>query len=1017
MTLTRFSIGRPTAVAMLYLAVLFTGLFSLSRLPLELTPEVDFPKLSVVTYWPDSSPEAVEAFITAPIEAVANTITNVRKVDSISEEGESTVNIEFLRGTDMDFAAMELNEKLSVIREELPYGAYPPQIRKYVPKEFQTGDFLRYHFTGNYTLQEIRRIALEKLKIPLMSVEGVADVQILGGQDREIRILLIPDKLRALGISETQVAEVLRDLNLRLTAGKIFQNQKKFHIIIDNPLTDVEEIEDAIITADRGRLIRIKDIAVVEDTYGEPKTITRINGNPEVVINIQREPGTNVIKVADRVFAKLEELKKRLPPGLELLKETDQSEKIRKELSRLASRAAICIGAIFLVLLLFLRNFNTPLIILSTIFFSVLLTINLFYIAKVGLNLLTLAGLALGFGMLVDNSIVVLDNIYRHRQLGENILDASERGTSEVALPVVASTLTTVAAFIPFLYLTGELRLYYLPFTMAVGLSLLSSLLVAFTLTPSISAKVFARKGIRDVKASTLPETLYQRVIHQVLHHKILTLFLAALVFAGSFFLFNKYVTKGRIFAWGRDTYLRINIHMPPGSEIERTDAIARFFEEKLLGNENLKAVYTYVSDEYGYIIILFPEELETTAVPLILKEQLTNLANQFAGAEVRVWGFGPSFYGGGGAAPNFRIKVLGYNYNEVKRIAEELGERLSRNPRVRDIDTNSWWWWRSDIFEIVLRVNREKLARFDLSSSHLLVLLQNYLKENLQWQRIKIAGKEVEYRIKMKGHRQFSLRDLENLLISTPKGEKVRLKDVAYISQRRVIPRIVRENQQYQRMVSFEYRGPWKLGDKLVKSIIKTTQLPPGYKLERGIFYFLQEKEKKQIYFVLALSILLVYMVTAALFESLLHPFVIILTVPLALIGVFLIFFLTDTPFDRSAYIGVILLGGIVVNNSIILVHHINSLRRKGLGVLDAVIQGSKDRLRPILMTTATTVIGLLPLVLFTKEESIWYSLALATIGGLLSSTTMVLTVIPCVYLVFERLKSGIRRLAISEN
>lgn len=1001
---------------MLYLGVLFTGLFSLSRLPLELTPEVDFPKLSVVTYWPDSSPEAVEAFITSPIEAVANTLTNVRNVESISEEGESTVNIEFLRGTDMDFAALELNEKLSVIREELPYGAFPPQIRKYVPKEFKTGDFLRYHFTGNYTLPEIRRIALERLKIPLMSVEGVADVQIFGGQDREIRIILVPEKLRALGISETQVGEVLRDLNLRFTAGKIFQGRGKIDITIDNPLTNLKEIENAVIATEGGKLVRIKDIAEVEDTYGEPRTITRINGNPAVVINIQREPGTNVIKVADRVFAKIEELKKELPPGLKLLKKTDQSEKIRKELSRLASRAAICIGAIFLVLLLFLKNFKTPLIILSTIFFSVLLTINLFYIAKVGLNLLTLAGLALGFGMLVDNSIVVLDNIHQHRQRGESILEASEEGTSEVALPVVASTLTTVAAFIPFLYMTGELRLYYLPFTMAVGLSLLSSLLVAFTLTPSISAKVFAKRGIGEVSPEKPPffETLYQRVIRWTLHHKILTLLLAALVFAGSLLVFNKYVTKGRIFSWGRETYLRIAIWMPRGSEIERTDAIAKFFEEKLLGNKNLKAVYTHVSEEYAYITITFPEELETTSVPLILKEQLTKLAIQFAGVQVRVWGFGPSFYGGGGTAPNFRIKILGYNYNEVKRIAEKLGERLSHNPRVRDIDTNSsLWWWRDKVFEIVLGVNREKLARFDLSSRYLLSMLQNYLRENLQWQRIKIAGKEVEYRIKMRGYRHFNLRDLKNLLISTSKGERVRLKDVAYISQREVIPRIVRENQQYQRIVSFEYRGPWKLGDKLVESIIKTTQLPPGYKMERGIFYFLREKERRQIYLVLTLSLFLVYMMTAALFESFLHPFVIILTVPLALIGVFLIFFFTDIPFDRSAYIGVILLGGIVVNNSIILVHHINSLRRRGLGVLDAVIRGSRDRLRPILMTTSTTVIGLLPLVLFTKEESIWYSLSLATIGGLLSSTTMVLTVIPCVYLVFEYLKSRVRGLA----
>jgi len=1000
---------------MFYLAVLFTGLVSLSHLPLELTPEVDFPKLSVVTYWPDSSPEAVEAFVTAPIEAVANTVTNVRKVESISREGQSTVHIEFLRGTDMDFAALELNEKLSIIREELPYGTLPPQIQKYIPREFQTGNFLSYRLTGPYTLQEIRRIALEYLKTPLMGVKGVADVQVIGGQDRELRILLDPERLRAFDLPEDEIARVLRDFNLRLTAGKIFQGGRQFDLFIDNPLSTMREIEEAIIANHNGRLIRVKDVAQVVDTYGEPRSLSRIDGMPAVMINIKREVGTNTIKVADRVFAKLEELKSKLPPRLQLIKERDQSEKIRRELSRLSSRAGFSILVIFLVLLAFLRNLKTPVIILSTIFFSVLLTINFFYIARVGLNLLTLAGLALGFGMLVDNSIVVLDNIYRHRQRGEELLEASQRGTSEVMLPIGASTLTTVAAFIPFLYMTGELRLYYLPFAMAVGLSLLSSLLVAFTLTPSITRKALAGKVLLHSAASlpALLERAYQNLVRWVLRHKALTLLMAGLAFAGSFYLFDKYVTKGRIFGWGRDDYLVVSISMPTGSELERTDKIARFFEQKLLGNPDLKRILTNVYEEYARIEITFPEEVKATATPLILKEYLTTLAHQFAGPEVRVWGFGPSFFGGGGVAPQFWIKVLGYNYNEVKRIAEELGRKLRRYARVRNVDTNSsLWWWRKDIFEIVLRVDREKLAAYDLTSRSLLSILQNYLRENLQWQRIRMAGREVEYRIKMRGHRQFSLEDLENLLIRTPRGEQVRLKDVAHISERKVLARIVRENQQYQRFVSFEYRGPYKMGDRLVESLIKNTQLPPGYKLERRFYFFMREKEKRQIYFVLALSLLLVYMVTAALFESLLHPFIIILTVPLALIGVFLIFFFTDTPFDRSAYIGVILLGGIVVNNSIILVHHINSLRRKGMAVLEAVTQGCRERLRPILMTTFTTIIGLLPLVLFTKEESIWYSLSLATIGGLLSSTVMVLTVIPAIYVTFEGAKLGLFRL-----
>ncbi|MFQ5751736.1 MAG: efflux RND transporter permease subunit, partial [bacterium] len=490
MNLITLAINRPTAVAMVALAVFFTGLVALSRLPLDLTPDVSFPKLSVVTNWPDTSPETIEAFVTSPIEAAANTVANIKKVDSISEEGRSRVNLEFNRGTNMDFAALELSEKISILREALPYGVLPPRIQKYVPQEFQTGRFLSYHLTGNLTLPEIRRFAIEHLRGPLLAIEGVADVQVLGGQDEEIQIEIDANKLRAYNLSEQKVTAVLRDLNTRLAAGKIYQGTFKYDLIIDDPLTDARDIEKMILAANNGSIVRIRDIATVSSGYEESRRLIRIDGNPAIVLNIEKEVGTNTIKVADRIFTRLTKLQKSFPASLRLIKEKDQSEKIRKELANLGSRAAFCIAVIFLVLLLFLRNWWSPVIILATIFFSVLLTINLFYFMDIGLNLLTLAGLALGFGMMVDNSIVVLDNIHRHRQRGVALLDAARQGTREVALPIVASTLTTVAAFIPFLYLTGELRVYYFPFALAVGLSLLASLLVAFTFTPSLAVRM-----------------------------------------------------------------------------------------------------------------------------------------------------------------------------------------------------------------------------------------------------------------------------------------------------------------------------------------------------------------------------------------------------------------------------------------------------------------------------------------------------------------------------------------------
>ncbi len=521
------------------------------------------------------------------------------------------------------------------------------------------------------------------------------------------------------------------------------------------------------------------------------------------------------------------------------------------------------------------------------------------------------------------------------------------------------------------------------------------------------------RMEVRDVKNSKLETrpSIYPRFLALALRQKSLTIFLTLLIFSGSYYLFDKHVTKGRIWSWGEDTYLIAQINMSTGAEISRTDEIVRKFEESLQGNPNIKKVYANVTSEFGRVEITFPEQVQRSAFPLILKEKLTSQAVQIAGPNVGVYGFGPGFYSGGGTAPQFRLQVLGYNYNEVKRIAEDLGKKLERNPRIRDVDTNSSFGYRGrdDLFEMVLKVDRQKLKRFHLTTSEVLQNIQSYLRESLDWQRIKVAGVELNYRIKMRGYRDFTIDELKKLLIKTSAGEKVRLGEITFIGERKVLAEIVREDQQYLRWISFEYRGPWKFGDRLVESIIKNTQLPHGYRLKRATFFFLTGEEKEQIYLVLAFALLLVYMVTAGLFESLLQPFVVILTVPLALIGVFLIFYFTDTNFDRSAYIGVILLAGIVVNNSIILVHHINDLRRKGSAVLDAVIQGAADRVRPILMTSATTVLGLLPLVLFTDAQgSIWYALALATIGGLLSSTLLVLVVILVVYVVPARFRKS---------
>jgi HAE1 family hydrophobic/amphiphilic exporter-1 len=410
---------------------------------------------------------------------------------------------------------------------------------------------------------------------------------------------------------------------------------------------------------------------------------------------------------------------------------------------------------------------------------------------------------------------------------------------------------------------------------------------------------------------------------------------------------------------------------------------------------------------------ITFPDSIENTQIPVAIKEQMVAYSHTFTGADVRVYGFGPSFYGGGGSAPNYGIQVLGYNYEKVRDIAESLGRRLERINRVQEVDTNSSSnrFNRDKASEFVVHVDRNRLAQHDLTVTDLVSSVGRAVGGSAQLGTVKLGGEEVQYQVQLEDNLDMDVLALQETLIDTPGGRRIRLGDVVRVEARDVLARIRRENQQYERTVAYEFRGPQKLGDIWHERIIETTEVPPGYTVQKGNTGFsIRGEERTQIWLVIALALLLVYMVTAALFESLLQPLCVILTVPMALIGVYLIFFYTGASFTREAYVGVIMMFGIVVNNAILLVDHVNGVRRKSpdLPLAEAIVKGTLERVRPILMTTATTVLGLLPLVLFgdAAGSNIWDALALVLIGGLLSSTLFVLTITPAAYHVLERAK-----------
>ena len=1150
----RMAIRRPVAVAMGYLCIALLGVAAWRNIPLELLPNTQLPQLSISASWPGSSPEAVEAFVTSPIEGAVQQIRGVEKVTSTSQPGRTNIQVSFDRKTDMDFARLELSERLSALREDLP-ARVTPFVIPYVPREFreQQKAFLTYTVTGPYTPEALRAHVQEVLAPEITQVEGVNDVEVEGGRERLLEIELDAVKVEALGLYPQLVQQRIADMDFVREAGLVEVGGKHRTVAIRHRAESVQDVLRLPVLTDRSRIVRLGDVARVHDTYEDPRAFYRIDGFPAVSFTVHKEAGTNVVAVADAVKARLAAVEQLNPPGTRLILDDDESEAVKTQLSDLRTRALVAAVVIFAVLLLFLQSLRSAAIVFTTIAFSILITVNLIYFGGLTLNVLTLMGIAMGFGLIVDNAIVVLENIYRRRRMGDPARVASERGAREVVLPILAATLTTVVVLIPFVYLQGELQVYYVPLAIVVGFSLVASLFVAFSFIPGLASRTlgsvrpdasgralpeFARayaqgvvdrwerleerrrsrrrtwglrlrhagravarpwtwrwsallpwrlapaawrtilragrwlglrvrrvvvpvvegarrrlgRGRRSVSSGAEPGSasagaptaaveggdptgttrpaalppwyvrIYAGLIGLTLRHPVITVVLALAMLGGSYHLFDKYVQRGVLWGnwWGQDNYIDIRIQMPRGEEIERVDNLTRFFEERLERIPEVEGFVTRVYPAYSQTRVEFPDSLELTNIPVTIKDQLVAYSHQFGGMDVRVYGFGPSFYGGGSSPPNYSIQIYGYNYEKVREIAEDLGQRLTRFSRIREVDTNSSGRWSPEKeTELVLALDRRRLALHDLTARDVVWQVAAATRSSPDGDPVRIGGEELQFAVKLEGNRDLDLMELQNLGIPSRSGGVVRLGDVARLDERHVLSRIEREDQRYRRYVSYEFRGPTKLGDVIRDAVVANTFLPPGYEIETTEDWRWDTAEQRQIYGVLALSIFLVFMVTAALFESVRQPLTVLLAVPMALIGVFMIFFYTGASFTREAYVGVIMMGGIVVNNSILLVDHINHLRRaEGMPMEAATLRGTLERVRPILMTSATTILGLLPLVLFSESanENIWNALAYALIGGLASSTLLVLTVTPALYMMFERAPEK-RRLARLER
>ncbi len=1088
-------IHRPIATLVIFAAIAASGLYAALNMPLEIIPSVDFPRLYIQTSWPGASPQSVEANLTSIIEGELTRVRGIANIRSESREGFSKITVELQPKADVDYLHFLIRERLSFVRDKLPAQAYQPRIIKYVPKEIEAVQFMSYQIVGPYSDAFLRHNALRVIRPVVNSIPGIAGVEVVGGRERQIQIRFETDRLKAFQLNAAELTRVLRAADQSLSAGKLIENRKEYHVVLHQKLNDLYDLKNLPIKRFENRIIYLRDVAEVADTLSPVYSFQRINGQATILLRIEKEPQANSITTADAVYNTIEELTARLPKGVQFIKEDDQSTAIRENLRQLTIRALFSFLVILIVLTLFLRRLRYAALIQTAVLFSGLATLLLMFLFRYSLNLITLAGLALGFGILVDNAIVVLENIDRRMpeksdsprktppgkenaerpetgrhptlrsasftQTPHSAIPASAAG--EVALPLIASTLTTIAALLPFLFLMDELRLYYVPFAVTVSLALLASLGVSFFLIPTVLDRWQAETNKPRAKSPKKPgshvsfDNFYGILLQKLLKRPGVVILAAIWIFGipiwllpttiditdaqspfkktlvktynqlwgsefiqeirpyldhvlgGSVHLFYRYVNRGELWRWDAGTKIHTYVSLPPGTDIQETDTIVRRFEQAVRGMKGISQVRSRIYPTFAQVEVRFTREAEMGVTPFLAKEKLITRAAQTGNARVSVVGYGPGFSTGGGISFQYRLQLTGYNYQELSEFAKALKRKLRRFPRVRDVRTDQTRrYYLFDAFETAFQFDRLALATYNIPVANILQQTRPVLSQYFYRQTIRLGWEEVPFAVVARNYDEFQLYQLRNHRLNNQRNQDVRLGDLGALTLRRVQPFIERENQNYYKIITFDYLAPYRFARKFVDQFLQNTHVPAGFSLAEIKHQWDFDKSQKNITSVMIVALLLMYMVLAGLYESFLYPLLIFLMIPLSLTGVFLAYYFTDTTFDQAAYIGVIFLLGIVLNNGILLLDRVNQLKRETgfTRFRELIIIASRDRLRPILMTSLTTIAGLIPMLLLSKAnvQDIWYSLALSTVGGLLSTVFLGLTIFPSIICIVEK-------------
>ncbi len=1014
MSPARFTVDRPVFTVMATLIAMTLGGIALSRLPIDLMPDVTYPTLSVTTAYPDVGPLEVEELVTRPLEEALAAVPGVEELTSISAEGQSSVRVTFTWGTDLDAAANDIRDRLDRVIAALPEEAERPTLRKFDLASFP---ILILGAGGDLDPISLRELVEEQLKYRLERIPGVAAVDVDGGLEREVHVNLRLDELEALAIPLDQILTRIRAQNVNLPAGTIERGAYDVTVRTPGQFGDLDELRDTVIELREGAPVRLRDIATVEDTTQRQTRIVRVNGKPGVRLRVNKQSGTNTVEVARGVLEEVHRINRDLPQ-VQLTSIIDTAEYIERSITNVARSAAYGGLLAVLVLLVFLRSARSTVVIATAIPVSIVATFALVYFCGFTLNIMTLGGLALGVGMLVDNAIVVLENVYRLRERGLDPRRAAVEGTQEVAGAILASTLTTLAVFLPLVFVQGMSGVMFRQLAIVVGFALLCSIVVSLTLVPMLAARLLREEagGAAPARWASALAALAARPLDaaaaaydDLLASALRRPWAVALTGAGllgASLLLVPFI-GAELMPTTDEGEVRIDGEMDVGTRVELVDRTFQRIEALVaqavpevrssvgyIGGTSWRATGGHT----GQLRLALVPQRERTRSSEQIAAALRAALRDIPGVTIRTRAGGGLFLlrMGTGGLERLEVDVRGHDLETADALARQV-LRL-----VEDVDgvTDARISRELGAAEELVLIDRRKAADLGLTVSDVAQALQTALAGSSAGA-YRDRGDEYRILVKVGGAERMPLERILDLTLTNGRGDPVVLRNVVEVAPRRGPVRIERKDQE--RVVTISVN----LGDRDLGSVVadirerleQVTQ-PRGFEVVFGGDYESQQEAFRELLLAFVLSLLLVYMVMACLYESLRDPLVVMLSVPTAATGVLVTLFLTDTTFNIQSFIGCIMLGGIVVNNAILLVDHTNLLRdRDGLPLADAAREAGRRRLRPILMTTLTTAVGLVPMALGVGEGGETQApMARAVIGGLLSSTLVTLLLVPTV-------------------